>query len=52
MRGLAPLFRYLSGGVARMSDLAAGKKAAAIKAIDDYVKVHKENPAHFLLFFV
>ena len=23
----------------RMSDLAAGKKAAAIRAIDDYVKV-------------
>lgn len=34
------LFRCLTGGAVKMSDLAAGKKAAAVKAIDDYVKVY------------
>lgn len=39
------LFRFLSLGAGRMADLAAGKKAAAIKAIDDYVQVEHLTPS-------
>ena len=41
------LFRSFSSSARKMADLAAGKKAAAIKAIDDYVKV-----ANFQLLFL
>lgn len=38
-------FRCVAAGrlarpVRRMADLAAGKKAAAVRAVDDYVKVN------------
>ena len=39
MRAPLLLFRSLCSGAGRMADLAAGKKAAARRAIDEYVKV-------------
>lgn len=38
--GSRSLLRFLSSSAVKMADLAAGKKAAAIRAVDDYVKVN------------